>query len=196
MAKYHSPRFRNFLRLRSVKLAGLVILVAAILAVLELTNTTHLFHKPPASKVVVAAGTPVTPPKSDKSVSSTNQPPTGGGAARDGGATDTGGSSKASSNSSQWTTSASGLITVKQPVANSLFQSGDTLVGSAKVAQVNYRLKDNKIGVIAQGLLKVVDGNFSGSLHFQSQGTGGQIDVFTTDSLGVEYNEVQINVRF
>lgn len=182
------------------KLSFLVAGTLIILAGLELTNTTHLFHKQQASKVVVTAGRPVAAPKQSavtqpvKGSANNNSPVE---AARNaGGATDTSGTAAANTNRSQWVVSASGVVTVKQPTANSRFQSGDTVSGSAKIDQVNYRLSDNSVGVVAEGTLSVVNGDFSGTLHFTPRGTGGRLDVFSTDSRGVEYNEVQINVSF
>src|SRR5579864_1637927 len=49
---------------------------------------------------------------------------------------------------SQWTTSASGNITLQQPTAGSLVQTGDTLSGLAKVATVQFILTDNSVGLI------------------------------------------------
>jgi len=112
-------------------------------------------------------------------------------------ATDNQGATPSSStNSSQWTVSTSGLVTVKQPASNSLLKSGDSLFGSAKVSQVQYRLIDNQVGVLAQGPLNVVDGNFSATLHFRAVANTGRLDVFSFDSQGAEVNEVQIPVRF
>lgn len=104
--------------------------------------------------------------------------------------------SSATTNSSQWTVSSSGLVTVKQPAGNSLLKSGDSLFGSAKVGQVQYRLIDNQVGVLAQGPLNVVGGNFSATLHFRAVATTGRLDVFSFDSQGAEVNEVQIPVKF
>jgi hypothetical protein len=193
---------RRFLLTHRLVMPLVLLCVAAVtLAVLEITNTTHFFHKANSSKVVVTAGTPVAPKTSSSPAQSTPKTATGNSSNLDatrnsGVAVDTKGSAPASTDSSQWTISSSGLITVKQPTANSRLQDGSSIVGSSKLDQVHYRLKDNKVGVIAQGTLDVVNGNFSGTLHFQPQGTGGQLDVFSTDSQGVEYNEVQIYVSF
>lgn len=157
----------------------------------------HGHHSP---KRIVTAGTPVSLPNQDNSNSSqltkTTPSSNNSGSRNSGGATDTNGSSAASTSSNQWIKSASGAITVKRPAADSKLQDGDVISGSANIGEVHYRLSDNKVGVVAQGTLSVVNGNFSGIIHFQSQGTGGRLDIFTTDSQEVEYNEVQINVSF
>ncbi len=98
--------------------------------------------------------------------------------------------------SSQWVQSQSGNITVKQPTVNSVFNSGNVLSGSAKVGQVHYRLIDNNVGVISEGLLSVVNGDFSGTMHFTPISSTGRLDVFSTDPNGKEINEVQIAVSF
>lgn len=178
-----------------------LICLGLVLLILQLTNTTHFFSTgTPSNKKVVTVGRPVSPPKQVTTI----QPPKGSttnsssvdAARNSGGATDTGGTATVTTGSSQWTTSASGLITVKQPVANAKFQDGSVLSGSAKIGAISYRISDNTVGVVAEGTLSVANGNFSGNLHFSPRGTGGRLDVFSTDSKGIEYNEVQINVSF
>jgi hypothetical protein len=166
---------------------------------LELTNTTHVFHhQKPQSKGIVSVGDPVAPPSQ-----SSQNPASGSSDDRNfspgqtqGGATDTHGSASTTTDSSQWVISENGYITVRSPLANTKLKDGSVVAGTAKVDQVSYRLTDNTVGVVAQGQLGVVDGKFSGSLHFTPKGTGGRLDVFSTDTSGVEYNEVQINVGF
>jgi len=116
----------------------------------------------------------------------------------DGTATDNQGqvTSPISTNSSQWLRSASGVITVKQPISGSIIKSGVELVGTAQASKVQYRLVDNQVGVISQGFINVVSGNFSANLSFQSRSSTGRLDVFTANDNGVESNEVQIPVNF
>jgi cytoskeletal protein RodZ len=176
-------------------------LLVVAFGVLELTNTIHLFrHETPATQVIKQVGiksTPVTNNSSantpntktqSNSTTNTNSVPGGG--------NDTNGSSTASTPSSQWVTSTSGNITVKQPVVNSTLQSGVVLSGTAKVDTVNFRLIDNTVGVISQGTLNVVNGNFSGKINFTAQSSSGRLDVFSTSPSGVELNEVQIAVQY
>ncbi|HSX42990.1 MAG TPA: hypothetical protein VLF59_02790 [Candidatus Saccharimonadales bacterium] len=177
-------------------IVGLLVAVGLVFLVLELTNTTHIFHSRPQSKAIVTVGTPVTPKTSsghttqsgEKDLSTTNSQP--------GGATDTHGAADTTTDSGKWTVSQTGYITIKSPLADAKLQDGAVLAGSAKVDQVSYRLTDNAVGVVSQGQLNVTDGKFSGTLHFTPKGTGGRLDVFSTDPSGVEYNEVQINVSF
>lgn len=200
MPKYTSGSPRNS-KTRFYKkwwFLGLLLLVV-IFATLELTNVTHFLHKSvPATKVVVTAGNPTTKPVNNSSAGSSTQKTndTSNSSRTIGGGNDTGGSSVANTPESQWVISKSGNITVKQPVANSKIASGATLSGSAKVDKVSFRLIDDKTGVIAQGTLSVVNGNFSGSLNFTPNSSTGRLDVFSTDAQGVELNEVQIAVSF
>jgi len=99
--------------------------------------------------------------------------------------------------SSTWTTSKSGLITVKQPAANSTLKSGATLSGSSQTSSVSYTLADNVTGVLSQGTLSVVNDNFSGTLVFLAKGTTGQLNVFSLDpTTGAEINTITIPVGF
>lgn len=183
--------------LKTHKLASLAVLVVVIVIALAFAYSGSWFNSGSSTKVVVA-GNPVAAPAVNKTTQPVKKAPqsSAGGSVARGGVTDTRGSNSGSSNSSQWVTSASGVITVKSPTANATLRSGDVIAGSAKVSQIHYRLKDNRAGQIAEGTLSVVNGNFSGKIHFSPQGTGGQLDIFTTDDMGIEYNEVQINVAF
>lgn len=98
--------------------------------------------------------------------------------------------------SSQWTQSQSGVITLKQPTSNASLKSGDTVSGSASVGQVEYRLIDDKVGVISQGFISVNSGNFSATINFHSYAQTGRLDIFSTSTNGAEINEVQIPVNF
>jgi hypothetical protein len=104
--------------------------------------------------------------------------------------------SSVSDNSSQWTSSASGLITLKSPIESSVLKNGDAIYGSASSGPVQFRLIDSSVGVIAQGTLNVVDGSFSGTASFKPYGSSGRLDVFNTDSSGKEVNELQVQVNF
>jgi hypothetical protein len=116
--------------------------------------------------------------------------------ANQGTATDTKGQTQPSTQSSQWLVSESGNITVKQPLSGSTISPGESLIGSATVSRIQYRLIDDTVGVISQGFLSVVNGDFSGSMKFTSKGNTGRLDVFSTDVNGKEINEVQIPIKF
>ncbi len=94
-------------------------------------------------------------------------------------------------------TSESGIITVKQPAKSEKLGSGSSISGTAKdLTQVQYRLIDDEVGVIARGSLSVVKGAFSGTLQFKSYATTGRLDVFSTNLSGDEINTVEIPVGF
>ena len=182
-----------------VFLISLVVLAVIVIGALELLNVTHFFHKSPSTATIVTKAGKKTPaPVSNVSgtTSPTNKSLGGNNGTSNGSSTDTGGTSTATTSASQWITSTSGAITLKQPVANSTLLDGAIISGSATVPQVNIRLIDNSVGVIDQGTLDVVNGNFSGILHFQSKASSGQLDVFSTGPNAVELNEIQVTVNF
>jgi len=91
----------------------------------------------------------------------------------------------------------SGLITLYQPAEGAKLSSGQTVSGEAAVPVVSYRIKDDIRGVVAQGMLAVADGKFSGQLTLGATGKTGTLEIYSTDpSTGVEENNVKINVTF
>jgi len=149
-------------------------------------NKPHITPTPQASVPQLQNDRTSSSPKTASSPQDVNQ----------GTAIDNHGSGTADTLPSQWTRSQSGLLTVKGPSYNSTVKSGDTLSGSSSDSQVQFRLVDEQVGVIAQGILSVVDGNFSGKLNFSSYGSNGRLDVFTAGPDGQEANEVQVPVSF
>jgi hypothetical protein len=168
---------------------------------LELTNTTRLFHKTavvrPPSAPIKSLSTKNTTSK-DSSQAGTKVPSSS--TLQQGSDTDESGqtTSNTPSSPSEWSTSSSGVITVKLPTANETIQSGSTISGiaSSGVSQVQYTLIDNQVGVISQGPISVVNGNFAATISFKSTASSGRLDVFTADATGKESNEVQIPVNF
>jgi hypothetical protein len=187
---------RSSRRRKSKKLIAFIAVLVVIVAVaiLELTNTTHLFHN---TAVVRAPAKPITTLSTPKSTNNGVKTPSSS-TLTQGNPTDENGQvpSNVTANSSDWSTSTSGVITVKLPTANQTIQSGTTITGTASVSQVQYRLTDNQVGVISQGPINVVGGNFTATISFKAYGNSGRLDVFTTDSTGKEFNEVQIPVNF
>lgn len=187
---YLKKTSRGFLKYWFVLLALLAVTI--IVAVLELTNITHFFHK---TGVVSSPSSPIV---SLPQQPATSKSPSTGPTISQGTTNDKNGqvsSSGISSNSSNWATSASGAIILKLPVRNTVFRSGDIITGTSNVDPIQYRLVDNQVGVIAQGRLNVVNGDFSATVNFTPHSTSGQLDVFNTNSNGVEYNEIQIPVN-
>lgn len=98
---------------------------------------------------------------------------------------------------SEWHTSAGGALTVYSPAANALLTSGQSVLsGKSTQTKVSFRLIDNVSGVIAQGELPVTSGTYSGTFKFNTSATQGRLDVFNTHMDGVEYNNIEIPVRF
>lgn len=165
--------------------ALIVVLLLIVMTVLELTNTTHLFHKPVVGN------------SSTTNAGSGDRTPTTDTGINKGTATDNNGMpSTITTSASKWTISTSGLITVKNPIQKDKVASGFNLVGVAGIDQVQYRLVDDQVGVISQGFIKVVNGVFSANVNFAARSTTGQLDVFSSDSYGREINEVRVMVTF
>ena len=171
------------------------LLVVLLFAVLEITNTTHLFHKGPKVSVL---SPPLQSLPAKPAANNGEKSPTVSSSVNQQTATDKKGQipSNVTSDQSKWTTSQSGVITLKEPQSNSLFKSGDDLFGSSSLGQVQYRLIDNQVGVVSEGTVSVVNGNFTASVNFKSYSTSGRLDVFTTDANGKEFNEVQVPLNF
>jgi hypothetical protein len=169
--------------------------VVIIIAVLELTNTTHFFHK---SAVVRAPSAPIAKLPVQKAANNGNKVSSSTPTLDKGTATDKNGqaASGVPTDPGKWSVSDSGVITVKLPGSNSTIQPGATLTGAASVGQVQYRLTDDRVGVISEGPVSVVNGNFTASINFTTHSSSGRLDVFSTEANGREINEVQIPVRF
>lgn len=126
--------------------------------------------------------------------------PTDGGdtGTNQGGATDNKGGGTQTNPGESTVTSDSGAITVKGLAAQDLLSDGNTLHGTTTnaVSTVQFRVIDETVGVIAQGSLSVVNGAYSGTLHFNAKSTTGRVDVFSFDAAGSEINNIEIPVRF
>ncbi len=113
-----------------------------------------------------------------------------------GGVADTSGSATVPTQASASASSASGVITLSTPSKGAKLASGDTVAGTAKVAQVQYRIKDDSYGVLATGPLSVVSGKYSGTISIRPKGTTGTLEIFDFNTSGVEENNVKITVTF
>lgn len=173
-----------------------LLIAAAIVIFVAAGYIIHRHNSPKVSPVPTATITqlPNHTSASDRTDSNQLNKPAGSG---QGIGEDTHGTdSNVNTPSNQWTRSASGLLTLKQPVSGSMLSTGTTISGSAEVSQVYYRLIDDKSGVISQGVLEVASGNFSGKIVFYSHGDSGRLDVYSLDGSGREINEIQILVKF
>lgn len=187
----------KYKRSRKLKIwiLGLVLVAVIIVLILELTGTTHVFHKAP---VVRAPSKPITQLPSSNSDNNVQKNPDSHNGIAQGAAVDQSGKTPGGvpTDPSKWSRSESGVIIVKLPGNGDTFKSGSTITGTASVSVVQYRLIDDKVGVIAQGPISVKDGKFTALLSFTPHGSSGRLDVFSTDSGGREINEVQISVKF
>lgn len=114
-----------------------------------------------------------------------------------GGAVDNKGDTTTPTDTTPAITSTTGAITVLGVPANSIIKNGDVLRGTVKgVTQVQFRVIDESVGVLAQGALSVVNGSFSGTLKFTPKAATGRLDVFSFDAAGAEINNIEIPVRF
>jgi len=174
----------------------LYIVIIIIILVIAAFITYEEVHKKPATKIIVTGtkSTPATAPTQSSVPSSTTTPST----TNNGGATDNNGQTTGTlPPSSQWSSSSNGDITLQQPTNASTIKSGDTISGIANTSTVSFILKDNQVGVIAQGNLDVVNGKFSGTLQFTSHGSTGSLEVYYSNpQSGAEEDTININVNY
>lgn len=99
------------------------------------------------------------------------------------------------SDEENWLQSESGKILLIEPKENAIFTSGSTIRGMAEVDKIHYRLIDNRIGVVSTGRISVVNGRFSGVFEFDSAGTEGRLDIFSTLDSGAETNVIEVPIK-
>jgi hypothetical protein len=186
---------RTVIKNKKFVLLFIILITTGSLIALELTDTTHLLH--PATKVSKPSAPYKSLPNKTNSNLSENAPRSNNGVTQQT-ATDRKGQApnEAINDQNKWTVSESGLITLKLPAANGSLKSSDSIYGSAQVDKVQYRLIDDQVGVVSQGFISVVNGNFSASVNFKPYASSGRLDVFSTDPSGKELNEVQVPVNF
>ena len=97
---------------------------------------------------------------------------------------------------SQWSTSKDSAITVFNPAPNSILKSGSQISGKSAYSEVSFRLIDDVQGVISQGNIKVINGTYAGIMNFSTQGKVGRLDIFKTNSEGIEKSNVEIQLRY
>lgn len=182
----------------------IIIICVAAIAVVAVAGASYLYYdrtREPSQTVKATAANKHSDTNTKGSSEDKDNPkaPTVSTSANQGTAKDANGQSNTpiATTPAQWATSESQIITLKLPVAQMTFKPGDSLAGSAVgLREVQYRLIDNKVGVIAQGYLSVVDGNFAGTMQFKAHDTTGRLDVFSTNDSGAEINEVQVPINF
>lgn len=110
--------------------------------------------------------------------------------------TDTNGNIDSSIDTNKSTISKNGLIQVFSPLNDQTLVQDLEITGKSSLDRVSYRLIDNVSGLISAGTIKVVEGNFSGKLTFQTTASEGRLDIYSTTQDGVESENIEIQVRF
>jgi hypothetical protein len=174
-----------------------VFLILFVLALLVVAGLWFYHSRHEKTKLVTTAKTTSKLPTAQTTYTSGQPRSATSNTQSQGGATDNKGQAPTSSGSSQSSiTSPSGDITLEQPTTNQLVSDGATIFGQAKVQTVQFRVIDNSSGVIAQGSLDVVNGSFSGTLHFKAYSTTGELNVFSIDpQTGAEINEISLPIK-
>ncbi len=183
--------------IKKLLLGGVVVVIAAAIGALiyawanNTPSSTVSNNAAQSTSKNTVKGTPSQPTPHQLPASNTNL-------ATPGGATDQKGQTTSSiPPSSDWAYSNNGDITLQQPYTNETVKSGDTLSGLAKVSTVGFILTDNSVGQIAQGSLSVVNGKFSGILHFTPHSNSGKLQVYYPNpSNGAEEDLINIDVNF
>lgn len=176
--------------------AGIVLLVAIVISILELTNTINLLGTPNQSTNQDAETTSDAPTAQKNFTNGNDRQPLVPNNRKEGTVKDNEGNIPHIPDESRWSRSANGELIVYSPASNAIVRNGDTLSGKTKAEEVWFRLIDDVSGVIARGKLKVVNGTFSGNFEFTTSATQGRLDVFNARTDGTEYNNIEIPVRF
>ncbi len=192
--KHKNTKKRLFL-----SVIALLVVVGIIFFVLEKTDTTSFFSASTDSEQEAQTTSELPSAQPDYnggSAAEENKDPGNTNNENQGSAIVTDNNGAASTDTSKSLASASGEITVYLPHTNSVLKAGQEISGISTLPVVQYRLIDNISGVIATGSLKVVDGNFSGTLSFNTSANEGRLDIFATKSDASEFSAVEIPVRF
>lgn len=171
---------------KKMLLIWLVVVLVAAFAAWRITEPKPVKQKPPEATITNLPSKSSAPPEKTPSTPSSDNQGTATNAP----------AQTVTTSPDQWTSSQSGVIVVKTPLNNSTIQSGAILSGTSSASTIQYRLIDDNVGVISEGPITVNSGKFSVSISFQAHAQTGRLDVFTTNSAGVESSEVQLGVRF
>jgi len=109
---------------------------------------------------------------------------------------DTSGKDISNTAESKWTRSKDDNIIVYSPINNESVSGTVQISGTSKLDIVSYRLLDNINGMITTGNLKVTGGKFSGRVVYNTRATEGRMDIFTSDDMGNENNNIEIDLKF
>jgi hypothetical protein len=169
-----------------------IIIILIIIAAIAVVVKDHFFKEKPkvASNPAIIKSLPAqSNPNRSKGPSSDN-------GVTQGSSTSSTSTTNIPSSTSQWTVSQSGNITLQEPLNNATISSGAPISGTSNTSSVDYTLIDNQAGVISQGTIPVVNGNFSGNMNFTSYSSSGRLDIYSTEANGKEDNLIEIQVEF
>lgn len=173
-----------------------IILLLIVIILVVLASIVLYWHD--HSKTTPTPATSASVSVSKKTTPTSQTPPASNNSTGQGGVIDQNGqTSGALPPSSDWVSSSNGAITLQQPSANTVLQSGATLSGTANVNNVQFILSDNSVGLIAEGNLNVVNGKFSGILKFTPHAKTGTLEVYYPNPAnGAEEDIINIDVNF
>lgn len=97
---------------------------------------------------------------------------------------------------SKWLVSKDGVITVYSPTTDTQIKNGSLLTGKTSATSVSFRLIDNLQGMISQGKVNVVNGNFSATFKFSTTATQGRLDVYVENPDFTESSIIEVPIRF
>lgn len=168
--------------------------IIILLAILILASVGYVWHRHNSKQLIQT--TSKLPTAQNDYTGGTTHKSTASQSGNNGVATDNHGDSSVTSDSGG-ISSTGGLLKVVSPASGALLASGDVLKGVAtSITSVQYRVVDDQIGVLAQGALDVVNGTYSGTLHFTAKSTTGRLDIFSLNAGGQEVNTVEVPVTF
>jgi len=185
-------------RVISYVLAGIILLIAA-LVVLELTGTTNLVgnkHGASADERELETTSKLPSAQSDYTGANDDREAGNSVSEDEGSAAINDGAPGQSVDRSQRLASSSGEITVFGFSKGMLIQDGHTFAGESSLGNVSFRVIDSTSGVIASGVLNVVNGQFSGALSVKTGATEGRLDFYGTKADGSEFSSIEIPIRF
>lgn len=86
-------------------------------------------------------------------------------------------------------------ISIYSPQRDTRVSSGYEIAGISSLKSVSYRLIDDISGLISSGVLKVVDGKFSGRLNFNTESASGRLDIYGQKEDGTEFSNIEIPLK-
>ena len=181
-------------KIQFIIITALVFLVAG--SILFFTEKTHITDFIKINKNSSSQSTDKIEPAAKSDFTGQKERPTNRSDKDEGFVTDTNGSNTSTSSKSDWIASSDGVISVHNPIKNSILSTGESLSGESTSKTVSFRLIDSVSGMIAQGKLNVVNNKFSGVFDFKTTASEGRLDVYIENDNGSESSTLEIPIRF